>query len=78
MLKVNPELPEADAVILPLPAPGVEGLVVVPVTEIITPAHGLGGGLVPPPPPLLQAYKTEIKATIKILMGSNDTAFFTC
>lgn len=55
MLNVNPELPEAVEEMLPLVAPGAEGLVVAPVTDMVIPAQGLGGGLVPPLPPLLHA-----------------------
>ena len=49
MLKVKPEPPVADTVMLPSLAAGVEGFVVVPVTFTVTPAHGFGGGVVPPP-----------------------------
>lgn len=55
MLNVNPELPEAVTEILPFVAPGAVGFAGVPLTEIVTPLHGLGGGLVPPLPPLLHA-----------------------
>lgn len=55
MLKVNPELPDAVTEILPSVPPTVVGLLVVPLTEIVTPLHGFGGGLVPPLPPLLHA-----------------------
>jgi hypothetical protein len=68
MLKVNPELPDAVTEILPLVPPTVVGLLVVPLTEIVTPLHGFGGGFVPPLPPLLQAY--AIKTTeIRIILS---------
>ena len=59
----TPDPPEADATILPLVAPGADGLVTVPDTAMVTPAQGLGGGLTPP---LLlpHAYTTRIAESI--------------
>lgn len=72
MLKVNPELPDAVTEILPLVPPTVVGLLEVPLTEIVTPLHGLGGGLVPPLPPLLQAYTTKTTETRTIHSERKD------
>jgi hypothetical protein len=41
-LNVNPELPDAVALILPLLNPAAVGFMVVPVTVMVTPAQGLG------------------------------------
>ena len=49
MLNVKPLPPDAVAVMLPLLAPGAEGLTTVPETVTVTPAHGSVGGFVPPP-----------------------------
>ncbi len=48
ILKVKPEPPEADALMLPSVAVGPVGLLVVPDTLTVTPEHGLGGVVLPP------------------------------
>ena len=60
-LKVRPELPDAEAIILPSVAVGVDVAVVVPVTVIVMPEQGFGAG----PgvlPPLLQPTSINIKS----------------
>jgi hypothetical protein len=73
ILKVKFVLPLAVAAILPLVAPGPVASVMVPVTAIVTPAQGLGGGGVLPPPLLHEIIKMQlIIITISNALQTNN------